>query len=150
MHGKCEISGNTVTAWGLHQVRVCKRHKVVSRLTIESGDNATWVPLPTPKVIGKAESLLEKALVGIVKEMKASWKSMEKIAQDALEVSWDTLSQTMALVGLVDLVVQGKRFVRTWEMGWPESDRGIANEVVKEREREGQRGQAGRGSGGRG
>ena len=27
-----------------------------------------------------------------------------------------------ALVDLVELVVQGKRFVRTWEMGWLESN----------------------------
>ena len=32
------------------------------------------------------------------------------------------MSQTMALVDLVELVVQGKRFVRTCEMGQPESD----------------------------
>ena len=33
------------------------------------------------------------------------------------------LSQTTALVELVELVVQGKCFVRTREMGRPESDR---------------------------
>ena len=42
---------------------------------------------------------------------------------DALEVSWDMLSQTMALVDLVELVVQGKCFMRTREMGQPESNR---------------------------
>ena len=79
-------------------------------------------PLPAPKVVGKAELPFEKALVGIVKEIKVSWKSSEKIAQDALEVSWEMLSQMMALVDLVELVVQGKKFVRTWEMGQLESN----------------------------
>ena len=32
------------------------------------------------------------------------------------------LSQMTALVDLVELVVQGKRYVRTWEMSQPESD----------------------------
>ena len=113
---------------GLCQGRVCKRCKaalktVVSKPTIKSGDNTMWVPPPAPMVVRKVESLLEKALVGIVKEMKVSWKSMEKIVQDALEVLWDMLSQMMALVDLVELVVQGKRYVRTWEMGQLESDR---------------------------
>ena len=82
-----------------------------------------WVLPPTPKVVGKVELPLEKALVGIVKEMKASQKSMEKIVQDALEVLWEMLSQMTALVDLVELVVQGKRFVRMQEMGWLESGR---------------------------
>ena len=83
--------------------------KVVSKAIIEeSGDDATWVPPLTPKVVGKAESPFEKALAGIVREMKVSWKSSEKIAQDALEVSREMLCQMMALVDLVELVVQGK------------------------------------------
>ena len=61
---------------------------------------------PAPKVIGKVELLFEKALAGIVKEMKASLKSMEKIMQDTLEVLWETLSQTTALVDLVELARQ--------------------------------------------
>ena len=61
--------------------------------------------------------------MSIVKEMKVSWKSSERIVWDALEVSREMLSQMTALVDLVKLVVQGKRFVRTREMGRPESDR---------------------------
>ena len=116
-----------MTAPGLCQVRVHKRHKVASKMvvskpTIKSGDNVTWVPPPAPKIVRKVESPFKKALVGIVKEM-VSWKSMEKIVQDVLEVLQESLSQTTALVDLEELVVQGKRFVRTQEMGWPESDR---------------------------
>ena len=106
MHRKCKLGRNSVTAQGPHQVRVRKRCKVMSRLTIESGDDTTWVPPPAPKVIRKAESPFEKALVGIVKEMKASWKSLEKIVQDVLKVSQEMLSQMTALVELVELVVQ--------------------------------------------
>ena len=62
-----------------HKVGVRRRHKVVSRPTIELGDNTMWVLPPAPKVTRKVESPFEKALVGIMKEMKASWKSMEKI-----------------------------------------------------------------------
>ena len=106
MHRKCEIGRASVMAWGLHQVGVCKKCKVVSKVTIEeSGDNMMWVLPLTPKVIGKAEMPLEKALAAILKEMKASWKSLEKIMQDVLEVLWDMLSQTTALVDLVELVV---------------------------------------------
>ena len=65
---------------------------------------------------------MDKALVGIVKEMKASRKSSELIVWDVLEVSHEMLSQTTAPVDLVELVVQGKRYVRTREMGQPESD----------------------------
>ena len=99
-----------------------KKCKGVSKPTIESGDDAMWVLPPAPKVAGKAELPLERALVGIMKEMKAIRKSIEKIVQDALEVSWAVLSQMTALVDLVVLVVQGKMFVRTQEMGQPESD----------------------------
>ena len=69
-----------------------------------------------------AESLSTKAIVGIVKEMNASWKSSERIAQETLEVSCTMLSQTTALVDLVELVIQGKHFMRMREMGRPESD----------------------------
>ena len=118
-HGKCEIGGKPVTARGPH-----KKCRVVSRATIEGDEeDAEWVPpLPAPKVTGTVESLFSRALAGMVKEMKASWKSSEQIAQDALEVSCAMLSQTMALVNLVELVVQGKRFVRTCKMGRPESN----------------------------
>ena len=45
----------------------------MSRPTIEElGDDMMWVLPPTPKGIGKAETPLEKALVGIMKEMKVS------------------------------------------------------------------------------
>ena len=81
-----------------------------------------WVPLPTPKVTGMMESPFMRALVGVIKEMKASRKSSEWIAQDVLKVLHRLLSQTMALVDLVELVVQGKHFVRTREMGQLESD----------------------------
>ena len=109
---------------GPHQVGMRKKCKVVSKVTIEEeGDDMMWVPPPAPKVVGMAESPFEKALVGIVKEMKASWKSSERIAWDVLEVSREILSQTMALVDLVELVVQGQCFLRTREMGQPESDR---------------------------
>ena len=54
--------------------------------------------------------------------MRASRKSSERIAQETLEVSCAMLSQMTALVDLVELVIQGKRFVRTREMGRPESD----------------------------
>ena len=81
MHGKCEIGGNSMMAQGPCHVGVHKRCKVMSRLTIEeSGDDTTWVPPPAPKFFGKAELPLEKALVGIMKEMKESRKSVEKIA----------------------------------------------------------------------
>ena len=102
----------------------CKvRTKVVSKVIIEElGDDATWVPPPAPKVVGKVESPFKKSLVGTMKETKVSWKSLEKIMQDALEVSHEMLSQTTALVGLVELVVQGKQFMRTREMGRLESD----------------------------
>ena len=136
-------------ARGPCQVGVHKRHKVVSRPTIkELGDEMTWVLPPTPKVIRKVEMPLEKALVGIVKEMKESWKSSEKFVQDMLEVSWEMLSQMTALVDLVVLVVHRKRFVRTWEMGQLESDgeelptrwlkkgKGKAKEVEPEEEAE--------------
>ena len=123
MHGKCEIGGTPVMARGPHQVRVHKKCKVISKATIEEdGDDMVWVLPPAPKVVRMAESLFEKALSGIVKEMMASRKSSERIAWDALEVSWEMLSQMMALVDLVELVVQGKMFVRTREMGWLESD----------------------------
>ena len=88
-------------AWGPHQVRVRKKRKVVSKATIEaSGDDTTWVPPPAPKVVGKAEMPFEKALAGVMKEMKASRKSSEQIAQEVLEVLHEMLSQTMALVDL--------------------------------------------------
>ena len=119
MHGKCEIGGKPVTAWGPH-----KKRKVVLRATIEGDEeDAEWVPpSPAPKVTRTAELLFTRALAGVVKEMKASWKSLERIAQDALKVSRVMLSQTTALVDLVELVVQGKRFMRTHEMSQPESD----------------------------
>ena len=119
MHRKCEIGGKPVTAWGPR-----KKRKVVSRVTIEGDeDDAVWVlPPPAPKVARMAEMLFAKALAGIVKEMKMSQTSLERIVQEALEVSRTMLSQTMALVDLVELVVQGKHFVRTCEMGRPESD----------------------------
>ena len=63
-----------------------------------------------------------RALAGVVKEMKVSRKSLERITQDALEVLHAMLRQTTALVDLMELVVQGKRFMRTHEMGQPESD----------------------------
>ena len=117
-HGKCKIGGKPVTARGPR-----KKRKVVLRATIDGDeDDAEWVPPPTPKVTGMAESPLTKAIVDIVKEMKAGRKSSERIAQETLEVSRAMLSQTMALVDLVELVVQGKRFVRMREMGRPESD----------------------------
>ena len=118
-HGKCEIGGKPVTAQGL-----CKKRKVVSRATIEGDkEDAEWVPpLPAPKVTRMAESPFTRAHAGVVKEMKASRKSSERIAQDMLEVSHAMLSQTMALVNLVELVVQGKHFVRMCKMGRPESD----------------------------
>ena len=110
-------------AWALRQVGVRKKHKVVSKATIkEDGDNMAWVLPPAPKVTRMMESPFAKALVGIVKEMKTSRKSLEQIVQEALEVLCAMLSQTTALVDLVELVVQGKHFVRTREMGWPESD----------------------------
>ena len=126
MHWKCKIGGKPVTAQGPR-----KKHKVISRATIEGDEedaewdeeDAEWVlPSPAPKAAGTAESPFMRALAGVMKEMKASWKSLERIAQDALEVSRVMLSQTMALVDLVKLVVQGKHFVRTHEMGWPESN----------------------------
>ena len=123
MHGKCEIGGTPVTAWGPHQVGARKKHKVISKATIEEpGDDVTWVPPPAPKVIGKADMPFEKALACVMKEMKVSWKSSERIAWDTLEVSHEMLSQMTALVDLVELVVQGKCFVRTWEMGQVESN----------------------------
>ena len=117
-HGKCEIGGKPVMARG-----PCKKCKVVLKTTIDGDeDDAEWVPPPTPKVTRTAESPLTKTVVVIMKEMKASRKSSERIAQETLEVSRAMLSQTMALVDLVELVVQGKCFVRTCEMGQPESD----------------------------
>ena len=117
-HGKCEIGGKLVTAWGPR-----KKRKVVSKTTIDRDeDDAEWVLPPTPKVTGMAESPLTKTVVVIMKEMKASRKSSERIAQETLEVSHTMLSQTTALVNLVELVVQGKCFVRTREMGRLESD----------------------------
>ena len=106
-------------AWG-----PCKKHKVMSRVMINGDeDNTAWVPPPpAPKVAGTAELLFTKALAGVMKEMKMSRKSSERIAQEALEVSCTMLSQTTALVDLVELVIQGKRFVRTCEMGQPESN----------------------------
>ena len=113
-----------MTARGPRQFGVHKKHKVILKAIIEElGDDVTWVPPPAPNVVGKAESPFEKALVGIVKEMKVSWKSLEKIVQDMLKVSQEMLSQMTALVDLVELVVQGKRYVRMWEMGWPENDK---------------------------
>ena len=119
MHGKCEIGGKPVTARGLR-----KKRKVISRATIKGDkEDAEWVPpLPAPKVTGTVESPFMRALVGIVKEMKVSRKSLERIAQDVLEVSPAMLSQMMALIDLVELVVHGKRFVRMREMGRLESD----------------------------
>ena len=112
-----------MTARAPRQVGVRKKCKVMLKATIkEDGDDTAWVPLPAPKVTRMAESPFTKALMGIVKEMKASRKSLEQIAQEALEVLCEMLSQTTALVDLVELVVQGKRCVRTREMGGPESD----------------------------
>ena len=126
MHRKCKIGGKLVTAWGPR-----KKRKVVSRATIEGDkddmewdeddmewdeDDMEWVPpSPAPKVARTAESPFTRALAGMVREMKASRKSSERIAQDALEVLREMLSQTTALVDLVELVVQGKCFVRTLE-----------------------------------
>ena len=96
-HGKCEISGKLVMAR-----RLRKKRKVMSKAMIEGDeDDAEWAPLPTPKVTGTAESPLTKAIAVIVKEMKASRKSLERIAQETLEVSRAMLSQTTALVDLV-------------------------------------------------
>ena len=68
MHGKYEIGGESVMAWGPHQVDVCKKHKVMLKATIEElGDDMTWVPPPTPKVVRKVEMPLEKALAAILK-----------------------------------------------------------------------------------
>ena len=118
-HRKCEIGGKPVMARGPR-----KKRKIVSKAMIEGDkDDVEWAPLPTPKITGMAELPLTKAIAVIVKEMKASRKSLERIAQETLEVSHAVLSQTTALVDLVELVVQGKRFVRTREMGRPESDR---------------------------
>ena len=118
MHGKCEIGGKLVTAWGPR-----KKRKVVSKVTVEGDeDDVEWAPPPTPKVTGTAELPLTKAIAVIVKEMKASWKSSERIVQETLEVSRAMLSQTMALVDLMELVIQGNRFVRMREMGRLESD----------------------------
>ena len=75
-----------------------------------------------PQICQNGRIAVHKGLVGVVKEMKMSRKSSERIAQEALEVSRAMLSQTMALVDLVELVVQGKHFVRTCEMGQLESD----------------------------
>ena len=91
-HGKCEISGTSVMAWALCQFGVHKKCEVVSKVTIKEGDDAMWVLPPAPKVVRMAESLFEKALAGIMKEMKVSWKSLERIAWDALEVLWEMLS----------------------------------------------------------
>ena len=84
-----------------------KKRKVVLRAMIEGDeDDAVWVPPPpAPKVAGMAETPFAKALTGIVKEMKMSQKSSERIAQEALKVSRAMLSQTTALVDLVELVV---------------------------------------------
>ena len=113
-----------VMAWAPHQVEVRKKRKVMLKATTEEDrDDTVWVPPPAPRVTGTAESPFTKALAGIVKEMKASRKSSERIVQEVLEVWCKMLSQTMALVDLVELVVQGKRYVRTREMGRPESDR---------------------------
>ena len=101
----------------------CRKRKVISKTTIDGDeDDVEWVPPPTPKVTGTAESPLTKTIAVIMKEMKASRKSSERIVRETLEVSRAMLSQTTALVDLVELVVQGKRFVRTREMGRPESD----------------------------
>ena len=107
-----------MTAWGPR-----KKRKVVSKTTIDGDeDDVEWVPPPTPKVTGTVESPLTKTVAVIMKEMKASRKSSERIARETLEVSRAMLSQTTALVDLVELVVQGKRFMRTREMGRLESD----------------------------
>ena len=74
-------------AWALHQVGVHKKHKVMSKVTIkEDGDDAVWVLPSAPKVTGMTELPFAKALAGIIKEMKASRKSSEQIAQEALEI----------------------------------------------------------------
>ena len=118
LHGKCEIGGKPVTVWGPR-----KKCKVVSKATIKGDeDDAVWVLPPTPKATRTVESPLNKAIAVIVKETRASRKSSERIVQETLEVSRAMLSQMMALVDLVELVVQGKHFVRTREMGRPESD----------------------------
>ena len=111
---KCDGAG-TMPSWSAQEAQghVEGDHRGVGR-------RRNVGPLPTPKVVGKATPL-EKALAAIMKEMKVSQKSLEKIAQDTLEVLWEMLSQMVALVDLVELVVEGKRYVRTWEMGQPES-----------------------------
>ena len=48
---------------------------------------------------------------------------MERIVWDALKVLQESLSQTTALVDLVNLVVQGKHFVRMHKMGQLESNK---------------------------
>ena len=118
-HGKCEIGGKPVTARGPR-----KKRKIVSRATIEGdeGDVEWDPPSPAPKVAGTVNLPLTRALVAVVREMKAGWKSLEQIVQDALKFSREMLSQTTALIDLVELVVQGKRFVRMRKMGQPESD----------------------------
>ena len=123
-HRKCKIGGKPVTVWGLCQVGVRKKCKIMLKATIEEDrDDVAWVPPPpAPKVAGMVELLFAKALASVVKEMKMSRKSLERIAQETLEVSRAMLSQVTALVNLVELVVQGKHFVRTCEMGWLESN----------------------------
>ena len=55
VQGPCQV--------GVHKKRKV-RSKVISKVIIEeSGDDMTWVLPPAPKVIGKAESPFEKALV---------------------------------------------------------------------------------------
>ena len=58
-----------------------KKHKIMLKVTIEGDeDDVAWVLLPpTPKVAGTVESPFTRALAGIIKEMKVSQKSSERI-----------------------------------------------------------------------
>ena len=107
MHRKCEISRNRVTAQGPCPVasrstqeaqgRVKANHQVRRQHDVGAATSSQGCQ--------KGGITAGEGSCGYCEGDEGELEEHGKIVQDALEVSWDMLSQMMALVDLVELVV---------------------------------------------